>query len=122
MSPKTILAVDDSPENLDLLVGLLKKEYCVKAAVNGEIALKIATSSPHPDLILLDIVMPGMDGLEVCRRLKDDKNTAHIPIVFLSGKANSEESEQGMEYGGEGFLKKPVDPNNLFPLLEILLM
>jgi putative two-component system response regulator len=121
MDKKTILVVDDAPENLDLLVGLLKENYLVKAAINGELALKIAQSSKPPDLILLDIVMPGIDGLEVCRILKDNQSTAHIPIVFLSGQASGEDCERGLEMGGAAYLQKPVEPDSLFSILEIVL-
>jgi CheY-like chemotaxis protein len=121
MKEKTILVVDDAPENLDLLVGLLKEKYTVKAAINGEIAIKIAASPNPPDLILLDIVMPGKDGIEVCEILKNNDATAQIPIVFLSGKASDEDCERGMEQGGAAYLKKPVDADSLFSVLEILL-
>ncbi len=121
MKRKTILVVDDAPENLDLLVGLLKDKYVVKAAINGEIALKITQSPQPPDLILLDIVMPGKDGIEVCEILKKNTATAHIPIVFLSGKASGEDCERGMAIGGAAYLKKPVNPESLFSILEIVL-
>jgi CheY-like chemotaxis protein len=121
MSKKTILVVDDAPENLDLLVGLLNEKYIVKAAINGELALKIAQCPQPPDLILLDIVMPGMDGLEVCRVLKDNPATKDIPVVFLSGQANDADCEKGIEIGGAAYLQKPVDPDSLFSVLEIVL-
>jgi len=121
MEKKSILVVDDAPENIDLLVGLLKDKYKVRAALNGEVALTIARSSSPPDLILLDIVMPGMDGLEVCETLKGDEGTSHIPIIFLSGQASGEECERGMEIGGEAYLQKPVEPESLFSILEITL-
>lgn len=121
MNKKTVLVVDDAPENLDLLVGLLKDKYSVKAAVNGELALKIAQSPNPPDLILLDIVMPGKDGIEVCQILKSDQATSHIPIVFLSGEASGEDCERGIELGGAAYLKKPVDPESLFSIIEVVL-
>src|SRR6187402_584893 len=82
----TILVVDDTPDNLTLMSGLLKDNYQVKVANSGERALKIAQSETPPDLILLDIMMPGMDGYEVCRRLKADNKTRDIPIIFLTAK------------------------------------
>ena len=121
MGKKSILVVDDAPENIDLLVGLLKDKYKVRAALNGEVALTIARSPSPPDLILLDIVMPGMDGLEVCETLKGDEGTSHIPIVFLSGQASDEECDRGIEMGGEAYLQKPVEPESLFSILEITL-
>ena len=121
MTTKSILVVDDSPENLDLIVGLLKDKYKVKAAINGQLALKIAQSPSPPDLILLDIVMPGMDGIEVCKILKADDATANIPIVFLSGQASAEYCDLGIDIGGEAYLQKPVEPESLFSILEIFL-
>lgn len=120
MEQKTILIVDDAPENLDLLVGLLREKYTVKAAINGEIALKIAQTLPPPDVILLDVVMPGKDGLEVCEILKAKSETSHIPIIFLSGQASGEECDRGIELGGAAYLQKPVDPESLFSLLNIV--
>lgn len=121
MEKKTILVVDDAPANLDLLVGLLKDTYKVKAALNGKVALKIAQSPKPPQLILLDIVMPEMDGLEVCKILKENAETADIPIVFLSGQAGEEACERGMELGGAAYLQKPVEPESLFSVIEIVL-
>ncbi|MEN8200585.1 MAG: response regulator [Thermodesulfobacteriota bacterium] len=122
MAQKTILVVDDAPEHLELLVRLLKDKYTVKAANNGDIALEIAQSPDPPDLILLDIVMPGKDGIEVCEILKKNEATAHIPVVFLSGMAGGEDCERGMELGGAAYLKKPIDVESLFSLLEVFLV
>ncbi|WP_218121874.1 response regulator [Desulforhopalus singaporensis] len=113
--------VDDAPINLELLVGLLEEKYEVAAASTGDAALQIAQSTNPPDLILLDIVMPGKDGREVCRMLKADIATAHIPIVFFSGKASDEECDHCMELGGIAYLKKPVDAVSLFSICEIIL-
>jgi CheY-like chemotaxis protein len=121
MEKKSILVVDDAPEHIDLLVGLLKKKYIVKAALNGETALTIARSGSPPDLILLDIVMPGMNGLEVCEHLKADDATSNIPIVFLSGKASGDQGDEGIELGGQAYLQKPVEPESLFSILDIVL-
>ena len=121
MEKKVILVVDDAPAIIDLLAGLLKDKYKVKAAINGKTALKIAQSAKPPDLILLDIVMPEMDGLEVCKELKKNAETTNIPIVFLSGEADEEACERGMEIGGAAYLKKPVEPESLFSVIEILL-
>ncbi len=104
-----ILAVDDTPENLDMVKNILIPEYVVKAAINGMIALKIASKKP-PDLILLDIMMPGMDGYEVCRQLKNDSNTMHIPVIFLSGEHDSSSKAKGLELGAVDFVTKPIDP------------
>lgn len=105
-SPKqTILAVDDAPENLDVVKGILTPEYIVKAAVNGKMALKIAMAQP-PDLILLDIMMPEMDGCEVCRQLMDNETTRDIPVIFLTGKDQDE--ARSFELGAVDHLIKPI--------------
>lgn len=107
---KVILAVDDAPENLDVVKGLLSTHYTIKAAVNGQMALKIAEKQA-PDLILLDIMMPGMDGYEVCRRLKADDTTANIPVIFLTGE--SEVASEVADVGGAGYVIKPIEPDDL---------
>nr|WP_207232155.1 two-component system response regulator [Corallincola spongiicola] len=106
----TILVVDDTPENIDVLAGLLRDDYNVKAAKNGEIALKIAHLSPPPELILLDIMMPGIDGYEVCRRLKEDPVTKHIPVIFVTAKISPEDELRGLELGAVDYITKPISP------------
>ncbi len=110
-----ILAVDDAPENLDIVRTLLASRYTVKAAVNGPMALKIAEKQP-PDLILLDIQMPGMDGYEVCRRLKADPATSAIPVIFLTGESGVE--PEVAEAGGSAYVTKPVDSGVLLSTVE----
>ena len=105
----TVLVVDDTPENIDLLVGILKPDYQVKAAINGEVALKIVQASP-PDIILLDILMPGIDGYEVCRRIKADYTTKHIPIIFLSVKVGVQDELMGLDLGAVDYISKPISP------------
>ncbi|MGR9117620.1 MAG: response regulator [Gammaproteobacteria bacterium] len=111
---KTVLVVDDDPGNIDLLVGMLKDRFTIKAARSGRIALKISNSAHPPDLVLLDIVMPEMDGYEVCRRLKSEPATVAIPVIFLSG----EEDVQVDEYGATSYLPKPLDPEKLMASIE----
>ena len=106
----TILVVDDTPDNLTLMTGLLKDNYKVKVANGGEAALKIVASGPPPDLILLDIMMPGMDGYEVCRRLKRDPGTMNIPVIFLTAKADVEDEKKGLELGAIDYITKPISP------------
>ena len=106
---RTILAVDDAPENIDIIKGILVPEYIVKAAINGKMALKIAQSQ-RPNLILLDVMMPEMDGFEVCRQLKDNPITRDIPVIFLTGKAEPESKAKGLELGAVAFVMKPADP------------
>ena len=110
-----VLAVDDAPENLDIVRNLLASRYTIKAAVNGPMALKIAEKQP-PDLILLDIQMPGMDGYEVCRRLKADPATSAIPVIFLTGESGVE--SEVAEAGGSEYVTKPVDPGVLLSTVE----
>jgi putative two-component system response regulator len=107
---QTILAVDDTPENLQLIHGLLKDDYRVKVANRGAAALKIAATLPVPDLILLDIMMPEMDGYEVCKRLKADHITEEIPVIFLTAKVEIEAEEKGFEMGAVDYITKPISP------------
>ena len=107
---QTILVVDDSPENIDVLSGVLRSEYKVKAALNGEYALKIATGAPKPDMILLDIMMPGMNGYEVCRQLKANPATARIPVIFVTAKNQEEDEKKGLALGAVDYITKPISP------------
>jgi class 3 adenylate cyclase/CheY-like chemotaxis protein len=106
----TVLVVDDMPDNLALMSGLLKDDYKVKVANNGESALKIAADHPSPDLILLDIMMPGMDGYEVCQGLKYNPKTRDIPVIFLTAKAEVEDEKKGLELGAVDYITKPISP------------
>ena len=107
---RTVLVVDDATENIDVIVGLLKERYRVKAAVNGMKALKIVDSKP-PDLILLDIMMPEMDGHEVIRRLKANPATSDIPVIFLTGKTDAADETKGFELGAVDYISKPFNPS-----------
>ena len=106
----TILVVDDTPENLTMMSFLLKDRYKVKVANHGQKALRIAASEPQPDLILLDIMMPEMDGYEVCRQLQQDPQTRNIPIIFLTAKASVEDEEFGLGLGAVDYITKPLSP------------
>ena len=106
----TLLIVDDTPENIDVLRGILKQEYKIKVASNGEKALKIAQSEPAPDLILLDIMMPDMDGYEVCRCLKANYATAKIPVIFVTAKGETADESLGFDIGAVDYITKPVSP------------
>ncbi len=107
---RTVLVVDDTPDNLFLMKSLLQNIYKVKVASSGEQALHIAASDTPPDLILLDVMMPEMDGYEVCRRLKNDRLTLHIPVIFLTAKSAVEDEEQGLELGAVDYITKPISP------------
>jgi putative two-component system response regulator len=120
MEKKTLLVVDDAPANIDLISQLLKDRYKVKAATGGEKALAAAAKTPAPDLILLDVMMPVMDGYEVCRRLKANTQTARIPVVFLSAKISREDQQRGMDMGAIGYLTKPVEYEQLLDTLELV--
>lgn len=106
---QTVLVVDDTPENIDILVGVLKLHFHVKAATNGEMALKIARTTP-PDIILLDIMMPDIDGFEVCRQLKADLVTRHIPIIFITAKISVQDEITGFQLGAVDYIVKPISP------------
>ncbi len=104
---KTILIVDDTPINIGVISGALKDIYKTKVATNGEKALAIASGEEKPDLILLDVMMPGMDGYEVCRRLKGDPNTHNIPVIFLTGQTGTDDETRGFEVGAVDYIHKP---------------
>ena len=104
---KTILIADDSPENLHVLCRMLKSRYEVLQALNGHEALSRAASHPEPDLILLDIMMPDIDGFEVIRQLKGNKNTRNIPVIFVSALGNTEDEARGLELGAVDYISKP---------------
>jgi sigma-B regulation protein RsbU (phosphoserine phosphatase) len=109
-SVSTVLVVDDTPDNIDLLDGVLNQDYKIKAALNGEKALKIAGSDNPPDIILLDIMMPGMDGYEVCRRLKSDAKTQDIPVIFVTSMSEVEDETKGLDVGAIDYITKPISP------------
>ncbi len=106
----TVLVVDDTPDNLSLMGGLLRPLYTVRVATHGAKALQIAASDRPPDLILLDVVMPGLDGFEVCRQLKANPVTADIPVIFLTSRGEVRDEEQGLALGAVDYLAKPVSP------------
>ena len=110
MEKATILIVDDSPENLDVLKSLLSADYNLKAAPNGKIALKISNMLPHPDLILLDIMMPIMDGFEVLKELKKNEETKDIPVIMLTALDSEQNIEKCLKLGAVGYIPKPFEP------------
>lgn len=107
---KTVLVVDDTPVNLTVMIGLLQDTYKVKVANSGEKALKIALGAIPPDIILLDIMMPDMDGYEVCRRLKANAATHDIPVIFLTAKHEVEDEKHGLDLGAVDYITKPISP------------
>ncbi len=102
-----ILIVDDAPENIRILGELLRDKHTIMFARNGKDALRLAQSTPQPDIILLDVIMPGMDGYEVCQALKSDKKTADIPVLFITAQNNEKEESKGLGMGGVDYVSKP---------------
>ncbi len=107
MKPK-VLVVDDDPINIELLEGYLSKEYDILKAFDGNEALIIVEANP-PDIILLDLIMPGINGFEVCKKLKDDPKTDHIPIVIVTSLHETEDRNKAIKAGADDFITKPFD-------------
>jgi putative two-component system response regulator len=106
----TVLIVDDSPENLAVLNGLLQPAYRVLAATSGDRALRVAQGAPRPDLILLDVMMPGLDGYQVFERLRENGQTRDIPVIFITALDGSEAELRGLELGAVDYITKPIVP------------
>ncbi len=106
----TILIVDDMQLNIEVLRGALKKHYLLRTATSGEAALQKALEAPQPELILLDVMMPDMDGYEVCRRLKADPGTCEIPVIFVTARVKTEDEVLGLSLGAADYLAKPIIP------------
>jgi putative two-component system response regulator len=107
---RTLLLVDDTPANLSVLNAILKDQYKLRIATNGQLALELAEREPIPDLILLDVMMPDMDGIEVCRRLKANPLTADIPVIFLTAKIQESDEIIGFDAGAADYIHKPFMP------------
>ena len=108
LSESRVLIVDDAKTNIDILVEALRDEYKLSVAMDGAAALRSVEKSP-PDLVLLDIVMPGLDGYEVCRRLREQESTRELPIMFLSSLEDVKDKTRGFEVGGNDYLTKPFE-------------
>ncbi|MBK1648460.1 fused response regulator/phosphatase [Rhabdochromatium marinum] len=106
----SIAIVDDAALNIDILKEALKKDYRLLPALNGATALKIARASPPPDLILLDILMPGIDGFEVLAQLQQDPSTRDIPVIFITSRADETSEVRGFQYGAVDYITKPFNP------------
>jgi phosphoserine phosphatase RsbU/P len=107
---KLVLIVDDTPTNVAVVTGVLKDLFTTKVATSGEKALAIASEEEKPDLILLDVMMPDMDGFEVCRRLKENPGTREIPVIFLTAKTDTVDEVKGFEVGAVDYIHKPFSP------------
>lgn len=110
-----VLIVDDAPTNIDLLRNMLGDQYKTKGAINGDKALKIAQTQPSPDLILLDILMPGLSGFDVCEALKSNPATQGIPVIFVTGTATEAEVQRAAQLGALGVYTKPLNPDQILP-------
>lgn len=106
----SVLVVDDTPDNLSLMSGLLKDLYRVKVANNGRTAIQIVRGPSPPDLVLLDIMMPEVSGYDVCRELKADPATRDVPIIFLTAMSEMEDERKGLEMGAVDYITKPISP------------
>jgi len=104
-----ILVVDDELSNIEVLAGIFDDDYEILFATEGGAALEIAATS-QPDVILLDVMMPGMDGHETCRRLKMDRQTAGIPVIFITGLGDVAAETKGLELGAMDYVTKPFSP------------
>ena len=109
----SLLIIDDRSENIDILRNIFKDRYLVKAATSGSQGLKIIRDKPPPDLILLDIVMPEMDGFEVCRKIRKDVRFKSIPIIFITAKTDIRDKIQGFSEGGVDYITKPFEPEEV---------
>ena len=109
----TVLVVDDVPENLQLMAEILRHDYRVKVAASGERALQLCQTEAAPDLVLLDVMMPGMDGFEVARRLRAHPASEHIPVIFVTALNEEDARRRGLELGAIDFVNKPIEPEQL---------
>ena len=110
MAKSRILIVDDTPANIKILADLLRKDYLLSVATSGADALEIACGQDRPDLVLLDIMMPEMDGYEVCRRLKEDSTTCDVPVIFITAMSEVDDETKGFSLGAVDYITKPIRP------------
>lgn len=116
---RKILIVDDSPEDIHFVIENLKDDYAVLAATSGAKALEMASNDPHPDVILMDVMMPEMNGYETCRQLKNNSSTKDIDVIFVSAHDSTDEKLAGYEAGGSDYLIKPVNPKELLRKVKL---
>ncbi len=114
----TVLIVDDMATNIQTLSSILIERYNIKVATNGAKAIEVANMDDKPDIILLDIIMPQMDGYEVCEKLKQNPQTAKIPIIFVTAKDDSEDEEKGFSYGAVDYITKPFKPSTILARVQ----
>lgn len=116
---RTVLIVDDTPDNISLMSALLEDSYKLKVASSGERALAIVRSASPPDLVLLDVMMPGMDGYEVCRQIKADPATRDVAVIFLTAKSLPEDETYGLSLGAGDYITKPISPPKLLRRVQV---
>jgi CheY-like chemotaxis protein len=121
MDRKRILVVDDEPENIAVMREILKSDYTVIAATNAERALALTRSASPPDLVLLDVMMPGMDGHEMLRRLRASPETAALPVVLVTSKDKIDDKMTGYELGSTDYITKPVDSSFVLSVVRRVL-
>lgn len=114
---KTVLIVDDTETNIDILVAILGGIYEVSVALNGESTLEYLEED-LPDCILLDVKMPGIDGFEVCKRIKKWERTKNIPVIFISAMTDENEKEEGLNLGALSFISKPINPEEVLSAIK----
>ena len=110
-SRPVVLVVDDTPDNIELLHSILRDDYKIKVATDGDKGIELASRDPRPNIILLDIMMPGISGYEVIRRLKENADTSAIPVVFITAKSQVEDEHKGLTLGAVDYVTKPFDPD-----------
>ena len=118
MSKPKIIIVDDQPENLQILVEILKSEYSVIATTSPNRALELARDHPRPEAILLDVIMPEMDGFSLCEKLKSIPEISDVPVLFVTSAASEDDYQKGLSAGGDDFLQKPVSATLLLHRLN----
>ena len=116
----SVLVVDDTETNIDILVDILDEEYDLSVALDGESALE-SLEEDLPDCILLDVKMPGIDGFEVCRRIKADERTKDIPVIFITALTDEDEKAEGLSLGAAGYVGKPINPEEVRSALKNVL-
>ena len=118
MKKQRILIVDDTPSNIKVLNNLLQYQYQISAVTNGPDALELAKSANRPDLVLLDIMMPEMNGFEVAKILKKNKKTLGIPIIFITANTETQSIIHGFAIGGNDYITKPIQPEELLARVQ----